>query len=91
MEPARVSLDQKMCNHATEISLQKAALRLLENNQGELLKIESTLTQIIEDDRLNINSFSQNALTNCCSYDFLGEVQDIQTIAIDPSSKKYAD
>ena len=56
-----------------------------------MLKVESTLTQIIEDDRLNINSFSQNSLTNCSSYDIFGNVEDIHTIAIDPASKKYTE
>ena len=32
-----------------------------------------------------------NTLTNCCSYDVIGEVVDIQTIAIDPASKKTAE
>lgn len=49
------------------------------------------MTQIIEDDRLNINSFSQNELTNCCSYSITGEIEDINTIAIDPASKKYTE
>ncbi len=40
---------------------------------------------------MDIHSFSQNTLTNCCSYSVLGEVRDILTISIDPSSKKYAE
>jgi hypothetical protein len=46
---------------------------------------------MIEDDRMNINSFSRNAMTNCCSYNILGEVEDIHTISIDPASKKYVE
>lgn len=91
MQLEKVPLDQRMCDHALEISLHNASLKLLENKNGELLKIENTLTQIIEDDRLNINSFSQNTLTNCSSYNFLGEIEGIQTIAIDPASKKYVE
>ena len=49
------------------------------------------MTQIIEDDRLNINSFSQNGLTNGCVYGYLGEVEEIRTIGIDPGSKKYVE
>lgn len=80
-----------MCDHVTEISLHEATIRLLENKKGQLINVESTLTQIIEDDRLNINSFSQNELTNCCTYNIMGEVEDIQIIAIDPASKKYTE
>ena len=91
MEAESIPIEQKMCDHITEISLQDASIKLLENKEGELLKVESTLTQIIEDDRLNINSFSQNSLTNCSSYDIFGNVEDIHTIAIDPASKKYTE
>ena len=67
-------VEQRMADHIAQIALQNASIKLLENKNGELLKIESTLTQIIEDDRLNINSFSQNELTNCCAYSITGEV-----------------
>jgi hypothetical protein len=40
---------------------------------------------------MDMHSFSQNTLTNCCSYSVLGEVQDILTISIDPDSKKYTE
>jgi hypothetical protein len=40
---------------------------------------------------MDIHSFSQNTLTNCCSYSVLGEVRDILTISIDPESKKYTE
>lgn len=53
--------------------------------------MEDRLTQIVEEDRMDVHSFSKNTLTNCCSYSVLGEVQDIQTIAIDPASKKYTE
>jgi hypothetical protein len=53
--------------------------------------VEEKLTQIVEEDRMDVHSFSQNTLTNCCSYSVLGEVQDIQTIAIDPTSKRYTE
>jgi hypothetical protein len=64
---------------------------LLENKNNELRQVESKLSQIIEEDRVDINSFSQNTLTNCCSYNLLGEIEDIHTIAIDASSKRYTE
>ena len=56
------------------MSLQEASIKLLGNKDKQLLQTESTLTQVIEDDRLNINSFSHNELTNCSSYDFQGNL-----------------
>ena len=46
---------------------------------------------MIEEDRMNINSFSKNTMTNCSSYNFLGELQDIHTISIDVESKRYTE
>lgn len=40
---------------------------------------------------MDVHSFSQNTLTNCCEYSVLGEVKDILTIAIDPASKRYTE
>ena len=47
MENEAVPLGQRMCDHITEIGLQDASIKLLSNQRGELLKIETTLTQII--------------------------------------------
>ena len=46
---------------------------------------------MIEEDRMNINSFSKNTMTNCSSYNFLGELHDIHTISIDVESKRYTE
>ena len=54
-------------------------------------EVETKLTQMIEEDRMNINSFSKNTMTNCSSYNFLGELQDIHTISIDVESKRYTE
>ena len=40
---------------------------------------------------MDINSFSQNNLTNCCQYSILGDIKDVLTISIDPDSKKYTE
>jgi hypothetical protein len=39
MEPEKESIDNKICNHIVEHSLQNASLKLMKNNQGELSKI----------------------------------------------------
>lgn len=72
MELEAVSPEQRICDHLTEVALESASLRLFKNSKGELREIENKLTQIVEDDRMDIHSFSQNTLTNCSAYNILG-------------------
>lgn len=91
LELESVTAEQRICDHLSEVALEGASLRVFANAKGELREIEERLTQIVEEDRMDMHSFSQNSLTNVCAYSALGEVEDILTIAIDPASKKYTE
>ena len=45
----------------------------------------------MEDERINVDSFSFNCLTNVGRYDFEGNLVNVDTINIDKSSKKYTE
>lgn len=66
-------------------------MRYIKNEHHEVEKIEDELTQIMEDERINVDSFSFNCLTNVGRYDFEGNLVNVDTINIDKSSKKYTE
>ncbi len=43
----------------------------------------------MEDERINVDSFSSNCLTNAGRYDFEGNLIQLDTVNIDKASKKY--
>ncbi len=45
----------------------------------------------MEDERINVDSFSSNCLTNAGRYDFEGNLIQLDTINIDKASKKYTE
>ena len=90
VQASPIDVEDRLVEHITDVNWKNASIKVLTNKEGELQRIEDSLAQVMEDDRVDINSFSQNGLTNLTTYDHLGNPIGIDTIPIDPKAKKHS-